>query len=200
MSRQTWVLLFVSLAGTWARAPTPTAAEHFAVRFVLDGDTIDLAGRGRVRLLGIDAPEVGFGFDTPQAFAEESRAFMASLVLHRFVHLELDGDGRDKYGRQLAYVIRDDAVFINAEMLRAGLARVSARVRLRRLPELQRAEASAQQARRGMWGARPAIPSRRRAMFDSGRHARDSAFQLCAPRRRELLRRRSGWLVPRPWN
>src|SRR5262245_54832670 len=117
------------------------ATDHFAVRVVFDGDTIDLAGRGRVRLLGIDAPEIGAGFDTPAAFAEESRAYLASLVLRRYVHLEFDGDSRDKYGRALAYVIRDDGVFVNAEMLRAGLARVIARQPLRRLAELQRAEA-----------------------------------------------------------
>src|SRR5262249_33214875 len=122
-------------------------------------------------LLGIDAPEIGAGFDTPAAFAEESREYLASLVLRRFVHLESDGESRDKYGRTLAYVIRDDGLFVNAEMLRAGLARVSARLPLRRLHELQRAEASAQSARRGMWGGRPAIPSKRHAMV-----SRDGAF------------------------
>ena len=156
------------------------AADHFAVRVVFDGDTIDVAGQGRVRLLGIDAPEIGTRFDTPQPFADEARTYLASLVLHRYVHLETDGDSRDAYGRLLAYVIRDDGLLANAEMLRAGLATVSARQPLRRLGELRRAETSAQQSRRGVWGARPVIPHRRRAMFPF-EVSSDRALQLRAP-------------------
>lgn len=155
------------------------AAEHLAVRLVFDGDTIDVSGRGRVRLLGIDAPEIGAAFDTPQPFADEARAHLASLVLHRYVHLETDGEPRDAYGRLLAYVIRDDGLLANAEMLRAGFATVSARQPLRRLGELRRAETSAQQSRRGVWGGRPVLP-RRRAMFPLNASS-DRALQLRAP-------------------
>ncbi len=154
------------------------AAEPLPVRFVLDGDTIEVGGKGRVRLLGIDAPELGAGFDTPAAFAQEARALMTTLVAHRYVELQSDGETFDRYGRRLAYVLRDDGLFVNAEMLRAGLARVSARAPLRRLDELRRgggaappprpprpggrrAEPAARQARRGIWGDRPAIPLRR---------------------------------------
>ena len=136
-------------------------AEHHPVRFVVDGDTIDVSHVGRVRLLGIDAPEIGLGFDTPAAFAQEARALLTTLVAARYVSLETDGDRFDKYGRRLAYVLRDDGLLVNAEMLRAGLARVSARRRLRRLSELQAAERAAKVARRGMWGARPVLPLER---------------------------------------
>lgn len=126
--------------------PRAQAGEHFVVRFVIDGDTIDVAGRGRVRLLGIDAPELGAVFDTPGAFAQEARAHLASLVAHRYVQLESDQEAFDRYGRRLAYVVRDHGLFVNAEILRVGLARISARLPLRRLNELRRAEASAQQS------------------------------------------------------
>ena len=144
------------------------------MRFVLDGDTIEVGARLRVRLLGIDAPEVGAGLDTPAAFAVEARHHLQSLLAQRYVHLETETDTTDKYGRRLAYVFRDDGLFVNAEMLRAGLARVSARKPLRRLEELHRAEQSAQQARRGLWGDRPAIPAPREP-----RHR----FRKTAPRR-----------------
>ena len=136
-------------------------AEHHPVRFVVDGDTIDVSHLGRVRLLGIDAPEIGLGFDTPAAFAQEARALLTTLVGARYVSLETDGDLFDKYGRRLAYVLRDDGLLVNAEMLRAGLARVSARRQLRRLSELRAAERAAKVARRGMWGARPVLPLER---------------------------------------
>ena len=42
------------------------------VRAVLDGDTIDVATFGRVRLLGIDAPEIGRGFDTANKFLPDA--------------------------------------------------------------------------------------------------------------------------------
>jgi micrococcal nuclease len=126
----------------------------------VDGDTLDLAGAGRVRLLGIDAPELGAGFDTPAPFAREARDRLAALAAGRWVRLQLDGNSRDAYGRLLAYVIRTDGVVLNTEMVRAGLARVTSRRALSRLGELRRAEAEAQLARRGIWGARPAIPQR----------------------------------------
>ena len=135
----------------------PTRSDPVLVRAVIDGDTIDVATYGRVRLLGIDAPELGRGFDTAAPFAAEARARLASLVLHRWVRLERDTVTRDAYDRHLAYVIREDGVFVNAALVRDGLARVSARVALVRLGELQRAEAEAQAFRRGMWGSTPRI-------------------------------------------
>ena len=133
-------------------------SESVLVRAVIDGDTIDVATFGRVRLLGIDAPEIGHGFDTTAPFGREARDRLASLVLHRWIRLEQEGARLDRYNRHLAYVMREDGVFVNAALVRDGLARVSARVPLSRLAELKRAEAEAQAFRRGMWGATPPIP------------------------------------------
>jgi endonuclease YncB( thermonuclease family) len=129
------------------------------VRSVIDGDTIDVATFGRVRLLGIDAPEIGRGFDTPAPFAGEARERLTSLILRHWVRLEQEGAALDVYNRHLAYVMTDDGMFVNATLVREGLARVSARTPLARLEELQRAEREAQAFRRGMWGAAPQIPA-----------------------------------------
>ena len=136
-----------------------TRSESVVVRAVFDGDTIDVSTYGRVRLIGIDAPEIGRGYDTPAPFGREARDRLAALVLHRWVRLEQEGQRRDAYNRHLAYVIREDGVFVNAAMVREGLARVTARVPLARLDELKRAEAEAQSFRRGMWGASPQLPA-----------------------------------------
>ena len=125
------------------------------MRSVLDGDTIDVAGVGRVRLLGIDAPEIAHGHDTAAPFACEARERLVELVLHRWVRLEADVARLDGYSRHLAYVVREDGLFVNAALVREGLARVSARVPLARLRELQRAEAEAQGSARHV-GPRPA--------------------------------------------
>src|SRR5262245_27550510 len=90
-------------------SPMSSAArsEPVMVRAVFDGDTIDVTTFGRVRLLGIDAPEIGRGYDTAAPFAWEARATLASLVLHRWVRLEQDGSPVDIYNRRLAYVLRE---------------------------------------------------------------------------------------------
>ena len=135
-----------------------TRSDPVLVRSVIDGDTIDVATVGRVRLLGIDAPEIGRGFDTAAPFGREARDRLTALVLHRWVRLEQEGAALDAYNRHLAYVITGDNLFVNAVLVRDGLARVSARLPLTRLAELQRAEAEAKSGRRGMWGSAPPNP------------------------------------------
>jgi micrococcal nuclease len=146
-----------SMPAALASGATPQRSDPVLVRSVLDGDTIDVAGVGRVRLLGIDAPERAHGLDTAAPFANEAREKLIALVLHRWVRLEADVEKLDGYNRRLAYVVREDGLFVNAELVRDGLARVSARLRHARLAELKRAEAEAQRARRGMWGQAPAV-------------------------------------------
>src|SRR5262249_17259139 len=115
----------------------PRRSESLLVRAVIDGDTIDVATLGRVRLLGIDAPEVGRGQDTSAPFGREARDRLASLILRHWVRLEYDGQLLDVYNRHLAYVVREDHVFVNAVLVREGLARVSARAPLSRLADLK---------------------------------------------------------------
>jgi micrococcal nuclease len=157
------ILITVALSGVVAmQTPAPTAritrSDPVLVRAVIDGDTIDISTIGRVRLLGIDAPEVGRGYDTPAPFGREARERLTTLLLHRWVRLEQEGTALDVYNRHLAYVMTEDGQFVNALLVREGLARVSARVPLTRLHELQQAEAQAQEYRRGMWGRSPSIP------------------------------------------
>jgi micrococcal nuclease len=155
-------LLLVSLTAVLQTLPSParlTRSDPLLVRAVVDGDTIAVATIGRVRLLGIRAPELGRGHTTDAPFAREARARLTSLILNRWVRLEWEGAPGDIYGRRVAYVHTEDGVFVNALLVREGLARVSVRPRLSRLSELQRAESDAQSFRRGMWGAAPQIPT-----------------------------------------
>ena len=86
-------------------------SDSVLVRAVIDGDTIDVTAFGRVRLLGIDAPEIGRGFDTTAPFGREARDRLAALVLHRWIRLEQEGALLDVYNRHLAYVMREDGVW-----------------------------------------------------------------------------------------
>ncbi|MDO8793613.1 MAG: thermonuclease family protein [Vicinamibacterales bacterium] len=151
-------ILLISLVAAVAAVQTPsvnqglTRSASVMVRAVIDGDTIDVATIGRVRLLGVDAP------GTAEPFAGEARERLAALVLRRWVRLEHEGSALDVGGRHRAYVVRDDGLFVNIVLVREGLARVSAGQALVRLAELERAEAEAQSFRRGMWGSAPQTP------------------------------------------
>jgi micrococcal nuclease len=126
---------------------------------VFDGDTLEAAGVGRIRLLGIDAPELGGRFERPAPFALEARERLRALALHRWVRVECDAVRRDNYGRRLGYVFLGSGEFVNAQLVREGLARVSARTRLHHWDELRRAEDEARAYRRGMWGQSPRLPA-----------------------------------------
>ena len=155
----TLLLAAVAAVQTSSAVPKIHRSDPVVVTRVIDGDTIDVSTVGRVRLLGIDAPEVGHGFDTSAPFGREARDRLTAIVLRRWVRLEHEGPAVDSYNRHLAYVMREDGLFVNAALVRDGLARVTARLPLARLDELKRAEIEAQRARRGMWGSTPRIPA-----------------------------------------
>jgi micrococcal nuclease len=134
-------------------AQTTARSESVLVTAVIDGDTITVQTYGRVRLLGIDAPKIGRGGAAPAPFGKDARDRLSSLVLRRFVRLETDGARLDVRARHGAYVMTEDGQCVNVVLVREGLARVSSRAPLARLPELRRAEADAQAAHRGLWGA-----------------------------------------------
>lgn len=82
---------------------------------VIDGDTLEIQGGERVRLLGIDTPEKG------QYFSSEATQLLKGLVEKKKVHLEKDKTDKDKYGRLLRYLYVGD-VFVNLEIIKKGLA------------------------------------------------------------------------------
>lgn len=80
-------------------AALPPGAVAGIVTSVVDGDTVDVAGVGRIRVIGIDTPERGAcGFDS-------ATYSMSVLVLGREVTLVPGAvDDADRYGRLLRYV------------------------------------------------------------------------------------------------
>ena len=73
--------------------------------------------------------------------------------------LELTRLEREAGTGPAAYVMTEDGVFVNALMVREGLARVSGRASLARFDELKNAESDAQLSRRGMWSGSSRIGS-----------------------------------------
>jgi micrococcal nuclease len=123
----------------------------------VDGDTVIARMPGgqveKVRLLGVDTPEVVDPRKPVQCFGHVASAFTKSQLVGRHVVLELDAEPRDKYGRLLAYVVVDGRRFDDM-LLERGYGRFlvippngsHARAMLRE-------ELDARAAGRGLWGS-----------------------------------------------
>ena len=134
--------------------PCGALAAEFRGRVVgvADGDTISVmhAGRAvRVRLHGIDAPEKG------QAFSNRAKQFVSDLVFGKEVNIR--DRGLDRYGRTIGEVFLLDGRNVNHEIVRAGLAWWFRRYAPND-SELEKLEAEARKARRGLWADRDPMP------------------------------------------
>jgi endonuclease YncB( thermonuclease family) len=87
---------------------------EMTVTQVHDGDTFTLKNGERVRLLGIDAPELG------NCGATESASLLKSLVLGKTI--KITDEKRDTYGRRMGLVWKGSTL-INKEMLKEGWAK-----------------------------------------------------------------------------
>lgn len=139
---------------------------------VTDGDTVVVrlsTGTERVRLIGIDTPELhdsekldrevrrsGQSRAAIQAMGRAARDVTASLLDGRTVTLEADVERRDRFDRTLAYVWLDD-VLVNERIVERGWARLlTMPPNVRWVDRLRAAEARARTARVGLWASLPA--------------------------------------------
>lgn len=130
---------------------TPSKSFSGEVVGVMDGDTIEVmrgGGAVRIRLADIDCPEKG------QPFGHRAKEFTSSLAFRKTVTVK--ARAIDRYGRTVADVFLPAGVFLNAEILRAGLAwwyrDYSKDERLGAI------EAEARAARRGLWSEADPVP------------------------------------------
>lgn len=103
--------------------------KSFKISNIVDGDTVDVNIRDgkfdytRIRLLGVDTPEVAFGKNEEMYFGNEASAFVKQLAMGKEVIVIIDtlGDVRDRYNRLLAYLELPEGVVLNEEIIRAGM-------------------------------------------------------------------------------
>jgi micrococcal nuclease len=151
-----------------AHAATATPTELTGtVTWVYDADTLDVSPHGRVRLLGIDAPEKGDS-DRDDKFVQlgiarkrlrpmhgAGLAWCMNNVKGREVTLTFDDTRRDRHGRLLAYVYLPDGRLLNNLLLEEGLVIVYRRFDFARKAEFLAAEAEAKGRHVGLWAVEP---------------------------------------------
>jgi endonuclease YncB( thermonuclease family) len=130
-------LLWVGRSSRVATVPAPVGSDFeryhdrvFTVVNVVDGDTVDIdapdKGKAttRIRLWGVDTPEVAGSPRGEMFWGPEASAFAKKALLNTRVRLELvEGDTRGKYGRLLAYVhVAPSGAMFNEMLLRGGYA------------------------------------------------------------------------------
>lgn len=125
---------------------------------VQDGDTITVLRDGvpeRIRLNGIDAPELGRGrFKPAQPFAQRAKQYAGTLAFGKTVQVQ--PHGRDRYGRMIAIIKLPDGRILNHEIVRAGLAWHFVKYAPND-DELRRLENAARAAKLGLWADQDAV-------------------------------------------
>lgn len=161
-------LLLVAIASgavAWARLaaprePTAAALQKGRVVSVHDGDTITVrlsSGPEKVRLVGIDAPELDDERSAYRAVGYAARDYARARVGGITVTLESDSrqPDRDRYARLLRYVILGDGTNLNEELVRTGHARVFDRFKFDLKARFKAAESEAKRERLGVWTLPP---------------------------------------------
>ncbi len=134
-------------------------AEKFRVTEVHDGDTVSIRVSSflgfpfrieRVRLIGIDAPEL-----RQEPWGRNAKRHLKRLLSENdwVVAVEFDIEKRDKHGRLLAYLWHRNGTMINEKMLLDGLAVLyTIPPNVKYVERLKRAQRIAQQQKKGIWG------------------------------------------------
>ncbi|MFB6110891.1 MAG: thermonuclease family protein [Halodesulfurarchaeum sp.] len=170
------LILLVPLAGCGTgptgairEATTPQSVDATVVE-VIDGDTIDVrypdGETDRVRLLGVDTPEVHAATDpaefegVPDTAAGEACLERAGRTASQYLTERINGseitlrfdalaDRRGSYGRLLAYVVHG-GTNLNAALVATGHARVYDSA-FQAAPRFYAAESRARRNRSGLW-------------------------------------------------
>ncbi len=124
---------------------------------IIDGDTIIVEIDGiqeKIRLIGVDTPEVVDSRKTVECFGKEASAFIKNLLTDVRVRLESDttqGD-RDRYGRLLRYVFLPDGTLVNKTIIAEGYGHeYTYRMPYQYQSDFKNAEHTARETGKGLW-------------------------------------------------
>lgn len=151
------VTLEPTLELTTTVEPTAEPVSTYKVTEIVDGDTLKIDYDGveeRVRLIGLDTPELNQSGGAKECFASEAKNKLKELAEAKEVKIEFDQSQgeRDKYNRLLLYIWADD-IFINEELIKQGYAlEYTYDEAYQYQSQFQTAEDQAEQEELGLWG------------------------------------------------
>lgn len=150
----------LAVALTACGATNVCGPDSATVERVVDGDTVVLSNRTRVRYLLVNAPETTLGHH--DCYGEEASALNRQLVEGKSVELTYDERCFDRFGRTLAF-LSSGGTDVNRALVDRGRAceEFIAPDGETRRDEFEDAEAVAKANRTGMWGACPSVTCER---------------------------------------
>ncbi|MDO5712962.1 MAG: thermonuclease family protein [Tissierellia bacterium] len=96
-----FILFLILVLTTWVSLHGKGNYESVRITRVIDGDTVVVDNNEKVRIIGMNTPEVG---KRTEPYGEEAKEFATHILLGKDVYLEKDVSDRDKYGRLLRHI------------------------------------------------------------------------------------------------
>ncbi len=146
---------------------------------VTDGDTVVLTDQRRVRIIGINAPELRTRAGHQQAFAHAAKTALEKLLdSHSTVRLYPGIEPQDRYGRWLAHIRLDQDTDVSEYLLKSGLsAHIAVAPNTRCAEQHAQWEQQARAAAQGLWKNRHSW-----LVSDASLHSLDAGFRLVQSR------------------
>ncbi len=149
---------------------------YYRVKKVYDGDTVLLSNGQKVRLLGLNTPEVETRHKSAEAGGEQAKIWLKDVLQNQKVRLETDVEKKDKYGRKLAYLLTEQGLHINLELLNKGLATLNIHPpNIKYSAEFLLAQQQAENKNLGLWQMKQYDPI---ALTDLGRLKRKGWLRI----------------------
>ncbi len=129
-------------------------ADQAICTHVLDGDTIIVLYDGKeekVRLLGVNTPEITGFNKSGEYLGEEAKRFTIKMIHGKKVNIVFDNKKTDMYGRLLAYIYLEDGTFLNAEIIKQGYGYAQKGFLHKYLNEFIKFEQEAKRSKLGLW-------------------------------------------------
>lgn len=134
-----------------------TQETWFRIIRVVDGDTfvVNVDGKDeKVRLIGIDTPEVVDPRKPVQCFGREASDKAKEMLHDVYVHLEADPtqSNHDKYDRLLRYAFLENGTFFNEYMVKEGYAHeYTYQIPYKYQKRFKTAQTYARENKKGLW-------------------------------------------------
>ncbi|MFT5258709.1 MAG: endonuclease YncB(thermonuclease family) [Gammaproteobacteria bacterium] len=123
------------------------------LQYVVDGDTIVVDEDTKVRMIGINTPEMGYGDRIQEPFAKQAKTTLTALLGNGEVRLVAGKEAQDRSGRELAYVFSGNGKDVQIALLEQGLAfAIAVGENQSKLSEYLTAESKARDKGLGVWG------------------------------------------------